>query len=271
MRTGILPLALLTFKEGVRDRAIIGIGLFAAVMMSITLIVISLFMRELSKVAVDINLSAFSLSGLLLTFFLSITLMSKDMDKKTIYCVLSKPFSRAQYVWGKYVGILFIILASFAVLTVLSSLTIALAKMIYTNWFTSFSWIEYYKAVYACFLMFIVLNAVVILFSSITTSSFITLLFSICTYISGQTIEEVVKYLKSDMGKEAEISEALSRFIDIIQYILPNFSAFDLKVQASHAVILPWNYMAWITLYACIYSIILMICASLIFSRRELA
>lgn len=271
MKARILSLAMLTFKEGVRDRALIGIGLFATAMMSVTLIVISLFMRELSKVAVDINLSAFSLSGLLLTFFLSITLMSKDIDKKTVYCVLSKPFSRSQYIWGKYIGILFIILTSFAVLTAFSSITIFLAKLQYANWFTTFSWAEYYKAVYACFLMFTVLSAIVIFFSSITTSSFITLLFSICTYIAGQTIEEVVRYLKSGAGKDAQISETISGIIDIIQYMLPNFSVFDLKVQASHAVLLPWNYILWITLYACIYSIILLICASFIFNKRELA
>jgi ABC-type transport system involved in multi-copper enzyme maturation permease subunit len=271
MLAKILSLSVLTFREGVRDRAIIGIGLFAVVMMSVTLVVISLFMRELSKVAVDINLSAFSLSGLLLTFFLSITLMAKDIDKKTIYCVMSKPLSRSQYIWGKYCGILFIILTAFAVLTVFSSLTIALAKLQYANWFTSFSWMEYYKAVYALFLMFAVLNAMVIFFSSITTSSFITLLFSICTYIAGQTIEEVVIYLKSGAGQAAHISEPISRMLDIIQYVLPNLSVFDLKVQASHAIFMSWSYIAWISLYACIYSTILLVAASLIFSKRELS
>lgn len=271
MISGILSVSVLTFKEGVRDKAIIGVGFFSIVMISVTLFVISLFMRELHKVAVDINLSAISLSGLLLTFFLSINLMAKDIDKRTIYCVMSKPLSRSQYIWGKYLGILLIILAAFAVITVFSSLILALAKSQYANWFTAFSWVEYYKAVYACFLMFTILNAVVIFFSSITSSSFITLLFSICTYIAGQTIEEVVMFLQSGAGKSAQISEGLSRFIDIIQYMLPNLSVFDLKAQASHAIVLPWKYMASISFYAFIYSAILLISASLIFNRRELS
>ena len=96
MSRKMISLILLSFKEGVRDRALIGIGLFALFMMSGALVVVSLFMRELHKVSVDINLSAITFAGLLLTFFVSINLISKDIDKHTIYCVLSKPFSRSQ-------------------------------------------------------------------------------------------------------------------------------------------------------------------------------
>lgn len=267
----IWSLSVLTFREGVRDRAIFGIGLFSLAMMSITLIVLGFFMRELNKVAVDINLSAISLAGLLLTFFLSINLMARDIDKRTIYCVMSKPFSRAEYIWGKYFGIMSIVVTAFVVLTMCSSLTIFLAKLQYANWFGGFSWTEYYKAIYASFLMFSVLNALVVFFSAITSSSFITLLFSICTYIAGQTIEEAVRYLKSGSGKNTQISELIHETTDILQYVLPNFSVFDLKLQASHAITLPIDYMLGITIYAVIYSAVLIIAGSLIFHKRELS
>lgn len=271
MLKGIWALALLTFREGVRDRAIIGIGLFSLMMMAVTQIIISFFMRELNKVAVDINLSVITLAGLLLTFFVSINLMAKDIDKKTIYCVLSKPLSRAAYVWGKYLGLLLILAAAFAVLTVFTSLTISVAKLQYANWFGGFSWLEYYKAVYAAFLMLSVLNAIVIFFSSITSSSFITLLFSISVYIGGQTIEEVVLYLKSGAGKESELFGSIEKVIDIVQYILPNLSVFDLKTQAAHAISVSFSYLAGISIYALIYSAVLVLAACLIFNKRELA
>lgn len=267
----IVSLAVLTFREGVRDRAIFGIGLFSIAMMSATLVCLGFFMRELHKVAVDINLSAISLAGLLLTFFLSINLMAKDIDKRTIYCVMSKPFSRAEYIWGKYFGLILILLTAFSVLVLCSSLTIWVAQIQFASWFKDFSWISYYKAAYASFLMFAVLNAMVVFFSAITSSSFITLLFSISIYIAGQTIEEVVNYLKSGFGKEVPLSESIQSLIDIIQYVLPNLSFFDLKIQASHAIPLSLNYMFGITLYALIYSVILLVAASLIFNKRELS
>ena len=137
-------------------------------------------------------------------------------------------------------------------------------------YFQGFSWIEFYKAVYTELLMFFMLNALIIFFSSITTSSFITLLFSISTYIAGQTIEEVVLFLKTKYAADMVMSQSISAIIDIIQYILPNLSVFDLKVQSAHAIPISWDYLATITCYSGAYSIALLIMASLIFNKREL-
>ncbi len=270
MTKKMMSLIILTFKEGVRDRALFGIGLFALAMMGISLIVVGLFMREIFKVAVDVNLSAISFSGLLLTFFVSINLMAKDIDKQTIYCVLSKPFSRSQYVWGKYLGIMLLVLTAFVILTMCSTSTVFIIKSQFEPYFIGFSWLEFYKAIYAQFLMFLILNAFIVFFSTITTSSFITLLFSISTYIAGQTIEEVVLYLKTNQSVDMVMSESIARIIDIIQYVLPNLSAFDMKVRSAHAITISFEYLFAITCYSFIYSSILLLAASLIFSRREL-
>lgn len=270
MSKKMVSLIILTFKEGVRDRALIGIGLFSLLMMGGALGVVGLFMRELHKVSVDINLSAITLAGLLLTFFVSINLIAKDMDKHTIYCVLSKPFSRSQYIWGKYLGIMLLIIAAFCILTLCSSITIFLIKSQYEVYFKGFLWLEFYKAIYAELLMFFLLNAVVIFFSTITTSSFITLLFSISTYIAGQTIEEVVLFLKTRNSADMVLSEGINKIIDIVQYILPNLSVFDLKVQSAHAITILYEYLFAITGYSFIYTVILLLSASFIFNRREL-
>ncbi len=264
----VISLLFLTFKEGVRDRALFGIGLFSLLLMGASLIVVSLFMRELHKVAVDINLSAITFAGLMLTFFVSINLMAKDMDKQTIYCVLSKPISRSEYILGKFLGIMLLIISAFAILTLFSSLTIFIIKSQYGLWFKSFAWAGFYKAVYSELLMFAVLNAIVIFFSTITTSSFITLLFSISAYVTGQTIEEVVLYLKTQ--PDIILTESIKAIINVCQYMLPNLSAFDLKIKAAHALPISWSYLIGITGYSIIYSSILLILSSIIFSKREL-
>lgn len=270
MNKKMAALIILTFKEGVRDRALIGIGLFALMMMGGAFLVVGLFMRELHKVSVDINLSAITFAGLLLTFFVSINLLAKDMDKHTIYCVLSKPFSRSQYIWGKFLGIMLLITVAFCILTVCSSVTIFLIKSQYEVYFKGFSWFSFYKAIYAELLMFFLLNAVVVFFSTITTSSFITLLFSISTYIAGQTIEEVVLFLKTRGAADMVLTEGVNKIIDVVQYVLPNLSVFDLKVQSAHAVTVSNGYMAAITSYSFIYTVVLLLAASIIFNRREL-
>jgi len=266
----LFALAVLTFKEGVRDRALFGIGLFSLFMMAGSILVVSMFMRELYKVTVDINLSAITFAGLLLSFFVSINLMSKDIDRHTIYLVLSKPFSRSQYIWGKYLGIMLLIITAMGILTFCSTLAIWFTKSQYLLYFQGFSWMEFYKAVYAELLMFFLLNALIIFFSTITTSSFITLLFSISTYVAGQTIEEVVLFLKTRHAADMVMSRGISSIIDIVQYVLPNLSVFDLKIQSAHAITISWNYLAAITCYAIAYSIVLLIMAALIFNKREL-
>ncbi|MCF6245777.1 MAG: ABC transporter permease subunit [Desulfobacula sp.] len=266
----LFALAVLTYKEGVRDRALFGIGLFSIALMAGSFLVVSMFMRELSKVTVDINLSATAFAGLLLTFFVSINLMAKDMDRRTIYLVMSKPFSRAQYIWGKYMGIMLLIVVALLMLSLCASLTIWFTKSQYQDYFKGFIWIEFYKAVYAQVLMFGLLNAFVIFYSTITTSSFITLLFSISTYIAGQTIEEVVLFLKTEQADGMVMSQGIDALINVFQYILPNLSVFDLKVQSAHAIIISRDYLFTITCYSSAYTIVLLLLASMIFKRREL-
>jgi ABC-type transport system involved in multi-copper enzyme maturation permease subunit len=265
----IYALMMLTFKEGVRDRAIYGISLFAVMMMFGSMIIMNFFMRELYKVAIDINVSSISLAGLMLTFFVSINLLSKDIDKHTIYCVLSRPYSRTQYIVGKFLGIMLIMIAAYGILLTFSSLTLWVTKIQYATWFKAFSWISFYKAIYADFLKLMLLNALVVFFTTITSSSFITLLFSVSTYIAGETIEEVVLYLKTD-PPEMVMKQSVQPVIDIVQYLLPNLSIFDLKIKASHDLVISWTYMGAITLYGIIYSAVLLIAASIIFYRREL-
>lgn len=266
----LFALAVLTFKEGVRDRALFGIGLFALFMIAGSIVVVSMFMRELHKVTVDINLSAIAFAGLLLSFFVSINLMSKDIDRHTIYSVLSKPFSRSQYIWGKYLGIMLLMVTALGILILCSSLTIWFTKFQYPLYFKGFSWVEFFKAVSAELLMVFMLNAVIVFFSTITTSSFITLLFSISTYIAGQTIEEVVLFLKTKHAADMVMSQGINTIIDIVQYILPNLSVFDLKVQSAHAITISWDYLGAITCYSATYTMVLLVMASFIFNRREL-
>ncbi len=117
--------------------------------------------------------------------------------------------------------------------------------------------------------MFFILNAVVIFFSSVSTSSFLVLLFTIATYITGQTIEEVMVFFKKEaLGQN---TSAVNHWvIDIAQYIFPNFSAFDIKTLASHGKFLPLEHTTALVGYSLIYTILLLFFASMIFNKREI-
>lgn len=266
----VLALSVITFKEGIRNRSLFGIALLSLFLFGLNISVAGFFMRDIGKVTVDMNLSALTVAGLLLVFFVGINLVAKDIDRKTIQLVLSKPISRAQYIWGKYLGIQFFVTASLVLLVILSSLTVGLLLQLYPAYFVEFSWLIFFEACLFIVIKFWVLTAVVVLFSSVTSSSLITLIFSFGSYIAGVTIEEVVFYLKTELAaQEKIISDSLRTVIDVVSYVLPNFSVFDFTLEAAHGLVITGDRLFLSLGYAVVYIVIILTAAAYIFSRRE--
>jgi ABC-type transport system involved in multi-copper enzyme maturation permease subunit len=264
------PLAVITFKEGIRSRSLFGIALLALFLFGLNITVAGFFMRDIGKVTVDMNLTALSLAGLLLVFFVGINLMCKDIDRKTIHLVLSKPLSRGQYIWGKYFGILFFIAASLAVLFFISCLTVLLIKSLYGNYFGHFSWVVFYIAALFVFLKIAVLGAVIILFSTLTSNSFITLIFSVSVFIVGSTVEEVLFFIRSTLdAQEVVISHTLRTVIEVVAYLFPNLAAFDFKTAAAHGLVPALPQLVFSFGYGSVYIVVLLLLSSFIFCRRE--
>lgn len=266
----VSALALITFKEGIRNRSLFGIGLLALLLLGLNITVAGFFMRDIGKVTVDMNLTALTFAGLLLVFFVGVNLMAKDIDRKTIHLVLSKPISRAQYIWGKYLGILFFVTVSLLFLTLFSCMTVVLLRTLYPDYFVGFSWLVFFVACFFVMVKLWVLTAIVVFFSSLTSSSLIALIFSFSSYVAGVTIEEVVFYLKTELAaQEKIISESLKNFIDIISYVLPNFSTFDFSLEAAHGLPIVASRLSLAFGYGTLYVVILLLLSSFIFSRRE--
>lgn len=266
----VFALALITFREGIRSRSLYGVALFSLFILGLNIAVAGFFMRDVGKVTVDMNLSALSFAGLLLVLFIGVNLIAKDIDKKTIHLVLSKPIRRFEYVWGKFLGILFFVAVSMAVLLVLTGGTIFLLLNMYPEYFLGFSWLIFFLAAFFIIVKMAVLSGIVVFFSAVTTSSFVTLVFSICTYIVGVTIEEVVFYLRTQFAAEdLAMSESLRQFIEVVAHLIPNFAVFDFKVEAAHGLAVGGSRVGLALGYAGVYIAVILLLASLIFQRRE--
>jgi ABC-type transport system involved in multi-copper enzyme maturation permease subunit len=261
-------LAALTFREGIRDRAVFGVMGIALLMFLATIAMTSMFGYDIGKVAVDLNLSVVGFTGLLLCFFVNINLLAKDIDKRTIYCVLSKPISRPEYILGKYAGTLSLILMSILFLAGFGAVMIALIKWSSSGvGFKVFSWACYFQAIAYEMGMFVILNAAIVFFSAFSSSSFLTLLFSLGTYVAGQNIEAVIQFLKS---AKQFTSPGKRIFWLGLEFAFPNFSAFDIKVLASHGMLMSGTHSLLLFFYSVLYASLLLFLAIQIFSRREL-
>jgi len=261
---------LITFKEGIRNRAIYGITLFALMLFGATALVATMIPREVGKVAVDMALSTISFSGLLIVLFVGINLMAKDLDKRTIYTVLARSVSRSQYIVGKFLGMVLLITVTMVVLSLMAMAATVILKMTHAEFFTRFSWSLIVLSVFLTILMLILLSAVSFLFASFTSTSFITLVLTIITYIIGQSISGVKALVESPSQIVGfSVSPATLKLVQAAYYLFPNLSLFNIKLQAAHDLPVTTSYVVWTVLYGAVYICLSITLAALIFRKKE--
>jgi len=260
--------ALITFKEGIKNRVIFGIFIIALLLFTATTLIITLFMRDIVKVAVDLSLSTVSFAGLLTLFFVGVNLFSKDIDKRTIYMVISRPVSRSQYLVGKFFGLLLLALTVGSLLGSLSALPVIMSKRFYYYAEARFAWNVFFIAVVYIFLKLAIVSSIITLFASLTSNSFMTLVLTMVTYLIGESTEGVRSLLTSGIEVQT-VSPLLKTLVNIAYYVFPNMSAFDLTAQAAHGLPISPGYMFWTALYALVYMTAVVTAGTLFFRRRE--
>jgi ABC-type transport system involved in multi-copper enzyme maturation permease subunit len=265
----IFLLAWITFKDSIRSKALYGIFFFGLALFLANILVTGIFTWEVGKVAADVGLSVVSLSGLAIIFFFSIQIVSSDLERKTIYLILSKPISKVQYILGKFVGLSLIILVSSAILGTCAAVSFKLATMGAEAFIPAhFSWSLFWLSLIFITLSLLLLQALSFLCVSITSNSFTAVLLCMMLYFIGQNLERVVAIIKH--GKMFLDNPLLIRFLDGVAWVLPNLAAFDLKTTAAYGLPVDGGYIGWTALYGVTYIGVCLALSGLIFQRREI-
>ena len=128
-----------TFREAVRDRVLYNLVLFA-----LLLIGGAVFLGELSggqeaKIIIDLGLSAILLFGVFIALFVGVGLVHKEIERRTLYAILSKPVGRGQFLVGKYLGLCLTLLVNILIMGVGVSLALVYVErgwtpMIFRIW-----------------------------------------------------------------------------------------------------------------------------------------
>jgi Cu-processing system permease protein len=263
------PTAVITFKEGTRNRAFYGISLIALLLMGATFFISGMVMRDVGKVAVDMTLSTVSFAGLLLVLFVGIDLMAKDLDKRTIYMVLARSISRQQYIVGKLIGISLLVVATVILLSVFATISISTIKWANPGYFPRFSWGPVLLAEAFIALSLILVSALSVLFASFSSSSFLTLIQTIMSYIIGQSLSSVKALVETPEIAGITVSPVTVKLVQAAYYCFPNLSLFDIKTQAAHGLAIPMTYIMWTLLYGIVYICLITAFASFIFRKKE--
>jgi ABC-type transport system involved in multi-copper enzyme maturation permease subunit len=261
-------LSKITFKEGVRNRILLGIVLVSVLFSAFNLIFSQMFAHDISKVSVDLGLSTVSVAGLVVIFFMGINLLAKDFEKRTIYMILARPLGRWQYVLGKYFGLALMVGTAVIILGLVVAAGVKVSMSMAPNHIPeTYSWRIFFLSIGFSYLGLMVLTALAQLFTYLTTSSFIALLVTACTYFIGQNVEFIRKTFLGGDG----VNVVYYYLIEAVTWIFPNLQAFDLKTAAGYGLPLEPIALLWTAVYAVSYIGIILALTVFVFQRRELS
>ena len=255
-RAGIV--ALNTFREAVRDRVLYNLVFFALLMMLAALVVGQISIGIEESVIVSLGLSAISVIGLLISVFLGVALVSKEMEKRTLYALLAKPVRRWEFLLGKFGGLVL----TLAVNTAAMAMGLFLV-MLYMKHSLERADAVVLVAVYFIWLKLALIVALALLFSCFTTP-LLAILFTAGLYIVGLYVQEL-RNLPVDV-----MSPAMAVFTKWLSYLLPNFENFNVMAMAAHGRAVPQALILQNTTYTVIYCAIVLTAAAAVFSRKNL-
>lgn len=254
IQTKLKAIALNTFKEAVRNKIfylLIAFGVFFA--MSSKLVSLLTIGNE-AKVLKDVGLASIHFFSVLIAVFTGINLVYKEIEKKTIYNILSKPISRSSFIIGKFIGLAF-------------TLLVALVSMAVIFFFFLFiSTGELDPGILIFFLLLymelLIITAISLLFSSFSTP-ILSSIFTICIYLIGETLwtfNLFKEYLKTPVDKFAA---------HFLYYILPNLEKFNVKSAVVMKTGIGAFHVLNAVLYTAVYITAVLVLAILIFNKRE--
>jgi len=253
-----VSVAVNTFREAVRDRVLYNLIFFALLMIGAAILVGKISIGIDRLVIVNLGLSAISLIGLVMAVFIGVGLVSKEMEKRTLYTLLARPNRRWEFILGKYAGLLLTLVVN----TCFMTLGLAAALLWVGRPFVQTDWLIL-VAVYFILLELAIVTALALFFSCFTTPMFSTL-FTLGIYLTGCFAEGIREF--GDLSQ----STGLKLFARVIYYLVPNFHNFNVIAAAAHGVKIPAALIAQNTLYAALYVALLLIASSAIFSGRNL-
>lgn len=253
----IASIARHTFKESVRERVLYNLIVFALLLIAAAILfgTISVGIEEI--ILVNLGLAAISVMGLLMAIFIGIGLVSKEIERRTIYNILSKPVTRAEFIIGKYFGLLLTLFVNTAVMTAGFYLAV-----LYEKRRLEAADLVALQAIYFILLEFALVVAVALFFSCISTPV-LSAVFTFSLFVIGNFLNDMRWF-----GRESQ-SRALEWLTRVVYYLLPNFANFNFISQAAHGVKVPSYFMVSNTCYAVLYVTVLISAAVLIFEERE--
>lgn len=249
----VWAIAKLTIREAIRNKILYLLLGFAALLISFSWIIGELTVGDELKIMKDLCISSIHIFGVLITIFIGITLVFKEMEKRTIYLVISKPIHRYQFLIGKFVGLAVTLLGVLVVLVIGFYAVIALRGEPSPRVLLAF---------YPMYMEWLIVAAIAILFSSFSTPLLSTML-TFSAFLMGHLTESLL------MLKDRLASKLADVILSGLFYALPNLELFNIRSQMVHNLPLPAGYLVTAFVYWFLYLGTLLLFATFLFQKKD--
>jgi ABC-type transport system involved in multi-copper enzyme maturation permease subunit len=250
----VLLIAHNTFREAVRDRVLAGILLAGLVLIGLTRLAGGLAMGEDLRLTVDLGLSAVSLLGLLVILLVGTSLVAKEIERRTIFNLLSRPLPRPLYLLGKWAGL------SSALAVVAASLGLALAVLVSVLGHPGRAPVIA-QATYLAVLELTVLTSLAVLFSALSTPV-LSALYTLGFFLAGQWCDDLRRFATA-------LPPGVRETFEVIADVLPNLTLFNMRSLAASGEPTSWLHLGLATAYAMLYAGCVLALASAAFESRD--
>ena len=237
-----LAVAANAFRETVRERVLYNLVFFAILMTLAGLLLGQLSVRQDEKILKDLGLAAMDLFGTLIAVFIGTGLVSKEIERRSLYPLLAKPLSRGEFFLGKFAGLAFTLLVNLAVMLLGLLLTLLLTQQRADPGLLA--------AVYPIFLGLLLTVAFAMLFSTVTSSTLAVVL-TVGVVVVGR-FADVIRGMR-------DVAPAVPpALVSALFAIVPNFSNFDFKSRVAYGDVVPASLLWGVTLYAAAWLVLVL-------------
>ena len=263
----VSTVAINVFRESVRDKVLYNLVAFAVLLMAASYLIGQLTAGQDIKIIKDLGLAAIATFGLMIAVFIGIGLVWKEVERRSIYGLLTKPLSRAEFIFGKYCGlgltltvnVLVMVVAWYAVLAYMAT---NFAPDVRAAWPAPATDLGMLRAVLLILIELMLVTALALFFSTFS-SPFLSAGLTLGLWVIG--------HFNADLKNFQSVvdSPAAAWLARGLYYVLPNFSAFDIKQQVVYGQPVPPMYLATTALYGAVYIALLLAASVAVFSRRD--
>ena len=250
----IWAIATNTYREAIRDKVLYLLLAFGTISIVSSKLLGYISIGDELKIIVDISLASISVFGALIAVFVGTNLVYKEIDKRTIYTIISRPIDRYEFILGKYMGLMMLI----AVTTLFMMLFSAGYILLLGGNINA----VFFEAVLLIYCKLLLITAFSVLLSTLT-SPILGAIIALTAYFFGHSTGILIDVPPQLQGT---FSESL---MAAVYFILPNLSNFDIWKEYANGIDISQTYVAWTVLYGAMYTTLLLFLAAMVFENKD--